>query len=451
MGVIIMQEITKELLSQYSGNFYKNKTNVVAMNSVVNNGIVKSAKNYEDKRIYNHNFSIEIQTGDITSQKQSGRCWMFAALNFMRLEVMKKLNLETIELSQSYPLFWDKLEKSNYFLENIIQTLDQDVKSREIMFLLSNPMQDGGQWDMFKNIVKKYGVLPKEMMPEVVSSSATKQLNKYLTLKLREFARDLRNAYQQEESIDELRNMKDEMMETIYRMLTISLGEPPKEFTFETRDKDNEFIRIENITPQEFFAQYVGINLDDYVSIVNAPTEDKPFENTFTVKFLGNIVEGDRVKYLNLPIDELKKLAIKQMKDGKAVWFGSDVGQFVEREDGIMDLEVLQVDKLFSTKFNMSKADRLDYGESLMTHAMVLTGVNIDSNGKANRYRVENSWGEDCGKKGFFVMSDQWFDEFTYQVVIDKKYLTKEQLEMLNQEPIELAPWDPMGSLAIVK
>lgn len=451
MGVIIMQEITKELLSQYSGNFYKNKTNVVAMNSVVNNGIVKSAKNYEDKRIYNHNFSIEIQTGDITSQKQSGRCWMFAALNFMRLEVMKKLNLETIELSQSYPLFWDKLEKSNYFLENIIQTLDQDVKSREIMFLLSNPMQDGGQWDMFKNIVKKYGVLPKEMMPEVVSSSATKQLNKYLTLKLREFARDLRNAYKQGESIDELRNMKDEMMETIYRMLTISLGEPPKEFTFETRDKDNEFIRIENITPQEFFAQYVGINLDDYVSIVNAPTEDKPFENTFTVKFLGNIVEGDRVKYLNLPIDELKKLAIKQMKDGKAVWFGSDVGQFVEREDGIMDLEVLQVDKLFSTKFNMSKVDRLDYGESLMTHAMVLTGVNIDSNGKANRYRVENSWGEDCGKKGFFVMSDQWFDEFTYQVVIDKKYLTKEQLEMLNQEPIELAPWDPMGSLAIVK
>lgn len=446
-----MQEITKELLSQYSGNFYKNKTNVVAMNSVVNNGIVKSAKNYEDKRIYNHNFSIEIQTGDITSQKQSGRCWMFAALNFMRLEVMKKLNLETIELSQSYPLFWDKLEKSNYFLENIIQTLDQDVKSREIMFLLSNPMQDGGQWDMFKNIVKKYGVLPKEMMPEVVSSSATKQLNKYLTLKLREFARDLRNAYKQGESIDELRNMKDEMMETIYRMLTISLGEPPKEFTFETRDKDNEFIRIENITPQEFFAQYVGINLDDYVSIVNAPTEDKPFENTFTVKFLGNIVEGDRVKYLNLPIDELKKLAIKQMKDGKAVWFGSDVGQFVEREDGIMDLEVLQVDKLFSTKFNMSKVDRLDYGESLMTHAMVLTGVNIDSNGKANRYRVENSWGEDCGKKGFFVMSDQWFDEFTYQVVIDKKYLTKEQLEMLNQEPIELAPWDPMGSLAIVK
>lgn len=446
-----MQEITKELLSQYSGNFYKNETNVVAMNSVVNNGIVKSAKNYEDKRIYNHNFSIEIQTGDITSQKQSGRCWMFAALNFMRLEVMKKLNLETIELSQSYPLFWDKLEKSNYFLENIIQTLDQDVKSREIMFLLSNPMQDGGQWDMFKNIVKKYGVLPKEMMPEVVSSSATKQLNKYLTLKLREFARDLRNAYQQEESIDELRNMKDEMMETIYRMLTISLGEPPKEFTFETRDKDNEFIRIENITPQEFFAQYVGINLDDYVSIVNAPTEDKPFENTFTVKFLGNIVEGDRVKYLNLPIDELKKLAIKQMKDGKAVWFGSDVGQFVEREDGIMDLEVLQVDKLFSTTFNMSKADRLDYGESLMTHAMLLTGVNIDSNGKANRYRVENSWGEDCGKKGFFVMSDQWFDEFTYQVVIDKKYLTKEQLEMLNQEPIELAPWDPMGSLAIVK
>ena len=446
-----MKEITNEVLDKYYNKFMKSDTNIVAMNSVCNNGISNSCTNYMDKYKNNHNYSITIDVGDVCNQKQSGRCWMFAALNFMRVEVMKNLNLKNMELSQSYPLFYDKLEKANFFLESIIDSSNLDLDSREVNFLLKDPMQDGGQWDMFKNLVKKYGVVPQEVMPEVNLSSATRELDKYLTLKLREFARDIRNYKSDGKSINEIREVKEEMMDDIYRMLTISLGIPPKSFTYECRDKDDKFIRIENITPVDFFNKYVNINLDDYVSIINSPTEDKPYEKTFTVKYLGNVYGGDEVFYLNLPIDELKKLAIKQMSDGKAVWFGSDVGQFSTRDTGIMSLNVLHPDKLFSTSFNMSKADRLNYGESLMTHAMLLSGVNIDGDGKPNRYRVENSWGKDVGKDGFFVMSDEWFNEYVYQIVINKKYLTNEQLVMLDQVPIELKPWDPMGSLATVK
>ncbi len=307
-----MKEITLNLLKKYEKNFDNNKINEVAMNTVVNNGITKSAINYEEVRKSRHNYSISIETGDITNQKQSGRCWMFAALNFMRLEVMKNLNLKTVELSQSYPLFFDKLEKSNYMLENIMNTVDEELDGRLIKHLLTDPLCDGGQWDMFVNLVKKYGVIPKDAMPESFSSSSTKDLDRYLTLKLREDAMILREAYSKGKSKDELRDMKDEMIETIYRILTISLGKPPEKFTYEVMDKNDKFIRIENITPVEFYEKYVALNLDDYISIINAPTKDKPFGKTFTVEFLGNVIDGRNVKYLNLPIDHLKSLAINK-------------------------------------------------------------------------------------------------------------------------------------------
>ena len=442
-----MREITFDVIKKFEKNFNSNNINEISMNAVVNNGINSSAINYEDIRKTRHEFSINIETGDITNQKQSGRCWMFAALNFMRIRLMRNLNLKTAELSQAYPLFYDKLEKSNYMLENIIETRDENIDSRLIKHILTDPLCDGGQWDMFVNLVKKYGVVPKDVMPESKSSSSTRELDKYLTLKLREFAKELRNAHLNGKSLNELYEMKDEMMETIYRMLSISLGKPPTKFTYEVTDKDNKFVRIENITPIDFFEKYININLDDYISIINAPTDDKPFGKTFTVSYLGNVLEGRKIKYLNLPIDDLKKLAIKQMENNEPVWFGSDVGQFSVREQGILSMHNLEVDKLFSTTFAMSKKERLDYNESLMTHAMLLLGVNLIED-KPNRWRVENSWGKDVGKDGYFVMTDEWFNEYVYQVVINKKYLTKEQLDMFNTEPIVLKPWDPMGSLA---
>ena len=426
--------------------------NRVAENAVTRVGIGEAAVSHDTAAIHQHEFSINVESGKVTDQKRSGRCWMFAALNVMRVEVMKKLNLENMELSQNYTLFWDKLEKSNYFLENIIETADLPLKSREVAWLLSDPVGDGGQWDMFRSIIAKYGVVPKDKMPETNVSSDTALLRKYITLKLREFAMKLRQAHEAGDDDDKLRDMKDDMMETIYRMLVISLGKPPASFTWEVRDKDKNFYRIGPITPQKFYQEYVGLNLDDMVTVINAPTDDKPFGRTYTVKYLGSVRGGAYpVKYLNLPMEDLKDLVIRQLKDGQIVWFGSDVGQFSEKKDGFLTMDVLEIDRLFSTEFPMTKAERLDYGESLMTHAMVITGVDlVEKDGKEIpvKWKVENSWGEDRGDKGYYVMDDAWFSEFAYQILLDKKYFSDEQREAFETEPIVLDPWDPMGSLA---
>ncbi len=441
-------KIDLKMIQNFKKSFSDSEKHSVLLNSVVKNGIQDSCYNRDSEVENRFNFSISLNVGKITNQKKSGRCWMFAALNIMRLEVMKKLNLEEMELSQSYPLFWDKLEKSNYFLENIIETMEEKTDSRILSFLLQDPLADGGQWDMFSNLIRKYGVVPKEVMPESKSSSETAEMNQLLTSKLRGFASELRKAKASGNSIEELRRKKEDMLNIIYRILCISLGVPPLNFTYETRDKTEKFIRISQITPLDFYEQYIGLELDNYVSLINAPTTDKPYNRTFTVQFLGNVQEGNPVVYLNLPSEELKKLAIEQLKQGEGVWFGSDVGKYSSRESGTMAMNTYDYEGLFSTDFSMSKAERLDFGESLMTHAMVISGVNIDEQGNPNRWRVENSWGDEKGCKGFFVMSDDWFDQFTYQVVIHKKHLSDKQLQMLKAEPIVLSPWDPIGSLA---
>lgn len=439
--------ISMERLERFEKNFDADRVNTLAMNAVTANGVKASAKNYEAERKIRFDFSVNLKQGKITNQKRSGRCWMFAALNCLRFQVMKKFNLENFELSQNYTLFYDKLEKSNYFLECILNTLDEPTDGRLIAHLLSMPLNDGGQWDMLTAIVNKYGLVPKDAMPESSASSNTGEMVSYMTEKLREYACVLRKAYKAGKNAEELRAMKDEMMQTVYNMLCICLGKPPKTFDFEYRDKDDQFHRDLNLTPQAFYEKYIGMNLNDYISLINAPTEDKPYYRSYSVEYLGNVLEGRPVKYVNLPIDELKKAAIAQMQDGEPVWFGSDVGQHSAR-NGIMDLELYDTENLFGTVFGMNKAERLEYGQSLMTHAMVFQGVNLDENGKPNRWRVENSWGDDCGKEGYYVMSDRWFDEYTYQVVVNKKYLPKEALEAYESEPIMLKPWDPMGSLA---
>lgn len=441
-------EITRDIIRSFSERFEGDRNGRVAMNAVVKNGINAASEDFRTVRRTRHEFSVKIDTGEITDQQRSGRCWMFAALNVMRLEVMGNLNLKTMELSQNYPMFWDKFEKTNYFLENILDTMEEPLDGRLMNFLLKDPLCDGGQWDMFAALVEKYGVVPKDAMPETAASSTTAELNRYLTYKLREFACELRESCQAGQSVESLRERKEEMLFTVYRMLCISLGTPPERFTYETRDKDGKFIRVEDCTPLEFYEKYVGLNLDDYVSVINAPTADKPYERMYTVQFLGNVKGGRPVRYLNLPSTELKTAAAAQLKDGKAVWFGSDVGQCNSRAHGLLDLEIMDLENLFDTQFLMNKAQRLDYGESLMTHAMVLTGVNLTEAGETERWRVENSWGKEAGKEGYYVMSDPWFDEFTYQVVVHKKYLTDEQQKLLSSEPLVLAPWDPMGSLA---
>lgn len=446
-----LSTVTASDVSAASEAFFGQRANVVAKNAVTAKGVRAVARVPEAAALNTTTFDIEVKQGARTDQKRSGRCWMFASLNTMRMRVIESYKLKDFELSQAYPLFWDKLEKSNYFFENIIDTADQPVSGRLVSFLLADPVSDGGQWDMFKALVKKYGVVPKEAMPESASSSNTRDLDGYLTRYLRSCAHKLRSAFEGGASAEELRARKKEMMANVYALLVTCLGEPPASFSVRLRDKDDNMALSGTFTPHEFYERAVGLELDDYVSLISAPTADKPFGRTYTVSRLGNVVEAGGVRYLNLEPAELKRAAIKQLEDGLPVWFGCDVDQSFIQEEGIMDLDSLAIDELFGFPIvgDFDKAARLDYGESLMTHAMVLEGVNLDEEGRPTLWKVENSWGKDHAKDGFDTLTDAWFDEYVYQVVVDKKYLTDQQREVFETvEPIELAPWDPMGALA---
>ena len=443
-----MQAITFEKLNQMREAFLADNEKKVRSTAVTSVGIQAAAANYQAVVNTPNTFSIELKTGEVCNQKASGRCWLFATMNVMRFEVMKKLNLETFELSQNYMFFYDKLEKANYFLENILSTLDEPLDGRMLAYLLAMPFNDGGQWDMAVALVEKYGVVPKSVMPDTFHASSSGGMVKFLTLKAREFAKELRDGYKAGKTMEELRARKEEMVGTFYDMLSISLGVPPTAFDFEVRDKDDKFIRDMNITPKAFFDKYVGKCLDEYISVINAPTADKPYHRSYTVRFLGNVKEGQIVRYVNLPIDELKRAAIAQLKAGKPVWFGCDVGKSSVREQGVMAMNAYALEDLLDTDFPMTKAQRLDYGQSLMTHAMVFMGVDLDEAGNPVRWCVENSWGDEPGDKGYYVMTDDWFNEYMYQIVIHKKYLSDEILREYAAEPIVLQPWDPMGSLA---
>lgn len=437
-------------LRTYEANFHARPENRLAMNAVTKTALPAVALNRSKVVGDNHVFSIQLKTGEATSQNASGRCWLFAGLNPMRAAMIKKWKLDPkFELSQNYLMFWDKLEKSNYFLENILHTLDEPIGSRLLNHLLADPIQDGGQWDMFVNLVRKYGVVPKTVMPETESSSATRWMNHTITAKLREFASDLRNAASQGASKTQLRIKKNEMLNLVYRMLVIHLGEPPKTFEWQYRDKDDKFQRVSDITPQQFYSKYVPHKIEQKICLIHCPQSSKKFNTLYTLDFLGNVVGGDIIRYLNVEMDVLKKATIDMLKNGETVWFGADVGKMMDRELGLLDLSVYDFGSVYGTTFGLDKAGRLDYCHSAMNHAMVFTGVDLDAKGHPRKWRVENSWGEQVGEKGFFAMSDDWFDEYVYEVAVDRKFVPARILKALEQKPVHLPPWDPMGALAI--
>jgi bleomycin hydrolase len=443
-----MKAIDSSLVKKFEQSFDQDPKNSLAMNAVTENGISEVALSRKDVDRINFTFSDEIDSPEATNQERSGRCWLFSGLSCLALEAMKRLNVKTFELSEIYQMFWDKLEKANFFLESIIETRAEPLDSRRLMWLLSDPLPDGGQWDMFVNIVKKYGVVPKSFMPETENSNNSDPMNALLATKLREYAKLLRDKYADNNDLEELYSIKERSLEEFYRMLAVSLGKPPNEFYWEWRDKDGKFHRHGRTTPKEFYSQYIGVNLDDFVCLTNAPTANKPFNRTYTVKNLGNVVEGKPIRYLNVDMMTLRKATIEMIKDNHAVWFGCDVGQMLNTELGAMDLNVYDYELVFGTKFNLDKASRLDYGCSSLTHAMLITGVDLDKDGRPRKWRVENSWGAKIGEKGFMYMMDEWFEEYLYEVTVNKKYLGPELLKALDTEPVPLEPWDPFGGLA---
>ena len=443
------ENITLSNIRKFNKSFNSSTSNQLARNALIQNDINKVAVHWENFSKINHIFSNTISKQlPVTNQKSSGRCWGFAGLNLLRLEIVKNYNLSNFEFSQNYFMFWDKLEKANYFLENILKTLDQNYDSRLMMHLLQAPVQDGGQWDMFVNLIEKYGLVPKSVMPETNHSSKSSMMNYFLTHKLRECAFILRKSKKPRTTIKQLRSKKEEMMSVIYSLLCMFLGNPPIKFDWSIKDKNNKFTRFNNVDPLDFYRKFTKVKLKNKVCLINAPMSNKKMNELYTIDFLGNVVGGNIIKYANVEINELKKAAIKSIKNDEAVWFGCDVGKMFNRELGIMDMNLYDYEKLFDTKFKMNKASRLEYGDSAMTHAMLFTGVDLKRN-TPRKWRVENSWGDKNGDKGYFLMSDSWFDEYNYEVVVDKKYLSNKTLEIFNREPHNLEPWDPMGALAV--
>lgn len=440
----IEQDFTDKLYVAYEAN-----PKFAAMeNAISHNGLLTSLEKRSAAVENTPVFSLDLTKDKVSDQKASGRCWMFAALNTFRHKMIAGFQLEDFELSQAHTFFWDKYEKSNWFLEQVIATADQELTSRKVKFLLDTPQQDGGQWDMVVSLFEKYGVVPKSVYPESISSSNSRELNQILNKLLRQDAQILRELVAEGANSAELQAKKEELLQEVFNFLAMNLGLPPRQFDFSYRDKDNHFHSESGLTPLTFYQKYVDLKLADYVSIINAPTADKPYGRSYTVEMLGNVVGSKPVRYLNVEMNRLKELAIAQMQAGETVWFGSDVGQSSNRKAGVMAEGMHDFTASMDIRLTQDKAGRLDYSESLMTHAMVLTGVDLDENGKAKKWKVENSWGEKVGNKGYFVASDAWMDEYTYQIVVRKEFLTAAELAAYEAEPLVLAPWDPMGALA---
>lgn len=440
-------EISPELTAKIRGKVDSDAAVRRSLNAVTSVGLNAAAMDHQKVVATPTSMSTKLDKWKVTNQKRSGRCWLFASLNLLRKDTMTKLNIEEFEFSQNYALFWEKYERSNYFLETMIALSGKALDSRPVQFLLGDVLNDGGQWDMLASVYMKYGVVPKEAMPETEASSNTQLLNGPLKVLLRRSALELREMVAAGKSMDEVRAHKEQILTEVYQILVINLGVPPVEFDWQWRDKDNEFHRDGTMTPKSFFDKYVDVDLSQYVCLVDDPRREHPKNAMMTVQYLGNVVGGQPVRYLNLDVKVMKEIAAALIEDGHPVWFGCDVGQQSERKTGLLVNGIYDYSDTLGVDLKTTKEQRVLMGESLMTHAMLLTGVDTED-GNTRRWRVENSWGDEVGEKGFFTMDDDWFSEYVFEVVVPKSALPEELAQILNQEPLALPAWDPMGALA---
>ena len=440
--------LTHESVADYRESFDSDSAKKLVQNVVTQHDVNDIALSRSIVTESPHSFSIVLDDWSVTNQARSGRCWMFAGLNLCRVDTRNVLNVKEFEFSQNYLMFWDKLERANFILEAIIETADRPSDDRTVAFLLQNPISDGGQWDMFTALVAKHGVVPKTSMPETESSANSGRMNSSLNYQTRQGAKQIRDAYANESGLDELRAIKDKTLKVIYDVLCIHLGTPPTEVDWQWKDKDGEFTRSGKLTPLQFAGEYLKTDIHDYVSLVHDPRESSPEGATFTVEYLGNVVDAPPIRYLNVSIQLMKDITLKMLEDGKPVWMGCDTGKQMHRDLGLWDAGLFDYASVYGADFSMDKAARLEYHQTAMTHAMMFTGVDV-VDGVPRRWRVENSWDDKVGNKGFFLMNDSWFAEYMFEIAVPRKYLPPELQKALELEPIVLPAWDPMGSLAV--
>ena len=441
-----MPEISNDLLMQLRE---EESTKVaLARNAATQVGIEAASLNREKIQHTSTAVSHRLDDWKATSQKKSGRCWLFSSLNFLRSRARESLGIKNFEFSQSYVFFWDKFERANWFLTDIIATSDEPVDGRLVQFLLGDVLGDGGQWDMAVSVYMKYGLVPKEVMPESEASTNSRPMNARLRAVLHIGALRLREAIAAGASAEEVDAQRRKILADVWKILVVCLGEPPVRFNWQWRDDEGNFHRDGEITPHEFYERHVGVDLSEYICLVDDPRPENPKGSMETVEHLGNVVGGRPIRYLNAPVEEIKRIAAAQIAAGEAVWFGADVSQPYDRGLGFFVTGIHDYDGLFDVDFSSTKLGRVRSGESAMDHAMLFTGVDLDEAGQPRAWRVENSWGDEPGDSGFFTMDDQWFTDNVFEVVVPKSALPEDLAAAVDSEPIVLPAWDPMGTLA---
>ena len=445
-------ELTTEDLARMAQAYKKDAAQQIAEQAVKNNGIHASSER-ENVVVTKNNFvfSVDVDDEAVANQRQSGRCWMYSALNFLRFHMEKKLKLPkgSFELSQAYNFFYDKLEKSNFFMENIVKYAGSDLNDRRIDFLLATPQQDGGDFDPIVALVEKYGVVPEEAMPETAVTKNSSELDALLNRMLREDAYALRKLVAEGKSEADIEEARKSMLSDIYRVLCVSFGEPPQTVDFVYRDTDKKYHADRGLTPLEFYKKYLGdVKLDDCIGVINLPVEGMAYNKAYEIDMTGEVLGAKRrCRYVNVPIDVMKQATIKQLKAGEPVWFGCDVLQDSDFAKGIMSLDLYDVQKMMGLEFKLNKGERFQYNQSLPTLAMMIAGVDLDEDGNPTRWKVENSWGttahgKPVGHQGYFIMDDSWFTEYNYEVAVRREYLPDDVVKAYDAEPEVLPYWN---------
>ena len=434
--------------SKMLGEIQKQNKMTPAENAIANaiaaNSIDNLAQNRNNAAELDTYFSIETPKQTITDQKSSGRCWMFSGMNVLRANFAKRTDSLRVEFSQAYLFFYDQLEKANLFLQGVIDTGKKPIDDQRVQFFFKNPINDGGTFCGVADLTEKYGLVPKQVMPESYSSDNTSKMARLISSRLREDGLILRKMVAEGKKAADIEKAKTEMLATVYRMLALTIGEPPTQFTYAHRNKDGKAVgEPKTYTPQEFFKEVVGDKLNGtFIMVMNDPR--RPYYKTYEVELDRHTYDGHNWKYLNLPMDDIEQMAIASLKDGRKLYSSYDVGKMLDRKRGYGDTENFDYGSLMGTTFGMNKAERISTFDSGSTHAMTLTAVDLDANGKAKKWKVENSWGASWGQQGCMIMSDRWFREYMFRLVVDKKYVSEELLKLNEQKPVMVTPEDPL-------
>ncbi|PLW95379.1 MAG: aminopeptidase [Marinilabiliales bacterium] len=440
-SVLMAQTITPEVLQNIQQKYEASNPNQGIINALHANDMNDLTVNANNQDKPDHYFTYRVKTKGITDQESSGRCWLFASLNVFRPAVIEKYNLSDFEFSQNYLFFYDQLEKANLFLQGIIETADKPLDDRKVEWLLKNAIGDGGVWGGFVNLVDKYGLVPADVMPETNSANNTRYMSRTLRTLLRQYALELREAFADKKKPAELQAMKIEMLANVYKILVYNLGEPPASFKYRFIDKEKNAGDYKEYTPLSFYKEVLDIKTADYIMFMDDPSRE--YYKLYEIEFDRNTEEGVNWKYINLPSKEIKLMAIESIKGNEAMYFSCDVGKQYGRSSGTLDMDNYDYESLYDIPFTMDKKQRIQTFESGSSHGMTLVAVDLDDSGTPTKWLLENSWGM-TGYEGHLIMTDEWFDEYMFRLVINKKYVPEKILNILKQKAIMLPPWDPM-------